>query len=416
MPHSMPTAQTTATPRRRSGSLAALLLMTAATASADPDARLTDANFWPARVVECDRGQRLARAVAHALPGQTVRVSGVCREAVTLLTDGLTLDGGGTATLDGGGQDAVTIDGAHRVTLQALTVQQAATGVVIQGGASVTLRQITVQGSRTGLRVDGAATADVIDSVIQDNAVNGVEVDRNASVRFSGSFTSQRNGVFGLVLGNNANATFRHATAVVNANTLGIQIGIGSSATLADAATTVTANDNASLGVTVVVGSHLFLFAGALQANGNRLDGVTLSASDIGVDAGARLEARNNGRDGIGLEGAQLRLFNFPAFSGSPGTSAAEVGNNGRDGVRALSGSVINLSGQSRLVSQANAAAGLLLDNGSTATLLNSDITGNQPDVALRFGARADLTGTTVGSVACDSTVLLRGHAGCPSP
>lgn len=418
MMHPMiPNAKTIQTPRRRAGALAALLTMAATPAMADPDAFRGGADFWHPRVVDCDRGHRLARAVAHARPGETLRVSGVCRETVTVLTDGLTLDGGGTATLDGGGQDAVTIDGAHRVSLQAITIQQAATGVVVKGGASVTLRQITVQGSRTGIRVDGAATADVIDSVTQDNAVNGVEVDGNAAVRFSGQFTSQRNNVFGLVLGNNANATFSNATAVVNANTLGIQIGIGSSATLADAATTVTANDNASLGVTVVVGSHLFLFAGALQANDNRLDGVTLSASDIAVDAGARLEARNNGRDGVGLDDSQLRVFNFPPFSGAPGTSTVAVGGNGRHGVRALSGSVINLAGQSRLVSQANTAVGLLLDNGSAATLINSDLTGNPTDVDLRFGSRADLTGATVGSVACDSTALLRGYSSaCPLP
>src|SRR4029453_14267288 len=74
------------------------------------------------RVVNCDRGENIAQALARAEPGDTIRVTGTCVERVSIKTDRITLDGQGTATLDGGGgpvaefDGVVTIYGARRVT------------------------------------------------------------------------------------------------------------------------------------------------------------------------------------------------------------------------------------------------------------------------------------------------------------
>ena len=69
---------------------------------------------------QCDKGQTLTEALRKAKPGDTLQVTGTCHERVTITTDRLTLDGGGSAVLDGGGggpteffEGVVTIDGAR---------------------------------------------------------------------------------------------------------------------------------------------------------------------------------------------------------------------------------------------------------------------------------------------------------------
>ena len=62
----------------------------------------------------------------------------------------------------------------------------------------------------------------------------------------------------------------------------------------------------------------------------------------------------------------------------------------------------------------------MLVDNGSTARIINSKIRNNiVADLELSFGARGDLTNNiTIGNVVCDASVLMRGDTGitCPNP
>jgi nitrous oxidase accessory protein NosD len=65
------------------------------------------------RQVNCDHGESLAIALEKATPGETIQVSGTCQEAVTIITDRITLDGGGSAIIDGRGAEVVTADGVR---------------------------------------------------------------------------------------------------------------------------------------------------------------------------------------------------------------------------------------------------------------------------------------------------------------
>jgi nitrous oxidase accessory protein NosD len=73
--------------------------------------------------VNCDHGQGLAKALEEVKPGETIQVSGTCQEAVTIITDRITLDGGSSAIIDGRGAEAVTADGVRGVTFTGLTVR-----------------------------------------------------------------------------------------------------------------------------------------------------------------------------------------------------------------------------------------------------------------------------------------------------
>jgi len=82
-----------------------------------------------------------------------------------------------------------------------------------------------------------------------------------------------------------------------------------------------------------------------------------------------------------------------------------------------LSGSTLTLVNQARIVGTQNGQLGLLADNGTGITLVNSTLTGNSTrDIQLTFGTRADLRTLVFGTYTCDATVLVRGTSGIVCP
>jgi Right handed beta helix region len=368
--------------------------------------------------VNCDNGDSLAQALDQVAPGETIQVRGTCSEAVRILTDRITLDGGGSATLDGGGADGITAEGVRGVTLTGLTVRHGLNGVVATGGAHLQLTRVTTQHNGvSGMRVDGHSSMELHDCTTHTNGVNGLEVDRASDVKVTGTFRSQDNGVFGISLLNTSSIVFAQATVTSTNNTLGIAIGLNSGGSIADAATTVTTSDNLTTGFTVVSGSSLLVFEGALVARNNRLNhGVSAnSKSSIDLDRGGSITATHNGLDGVQLEDSLLNLFNMPGQRGSTVVAT----DNQRHGLSTFVGGKIDLSGDSQLTSQRNRQAGLFADNGGSVRVSKSTLTQNgTTDVALSFGTRAEFTQNTLGTITCDATVLLRGDTGtvCPAP
>ena len=370
------------------------------------------------RQVNCDHGQSLAKVLEEAKPGETVQVRGTCQEAVTIITDRITIDGGGSAIIDGGGAEAVTADGVRGVTLTGLTVRQGLNGVVAKGGANLQLTRVTTQNNLvSGIRVDGHSSVELRDCTAQNNGVNGLEVDRASEVKITGTFLSQGNVVFGISLLNTSSIVFANATVTITNNTLGLAIGLNSGGTIADAATTVTTSYNLTTGFTVVSGSSLLVFEGAIVAQNNRANhGVSAnSKSSIDLDRGGSITATNNGLDGVQLEDSLLNMFNMPGLRGSTVVAT----NNQRHGLSTFVGGKIDLSGDSQITSQSNGQAGLFADNGGSVRVSKSTLTNNgTTDVALSFGTRAEFTQNTIEMIICDATVLLRGDTGtvCPAP
>src|SRR5215472_4343676 len=82
--------------------------------------------------VNCAHGESLQTAINFSLPGTTIVVKGACTGPVSIITPGLKLDGKGTGSINGAGHDAVTINGAQRVTLAGLTITGGNDGVVVE--------------------------------------------------------------------------------------------------------------------------------------------------------------------------------------------------------------------------------------------------------------------------------------------
>jgi hypothetical protein len=201
-------------------------------------------------------------------------------------------------------------------------------------------------------------------------------------------------------------------------NALGIQIAANANAFINDSQSVINATDNLSTGLTVVSGAQLFSFGGTINASGNPVVGVSVnSRAGLDLDAASTLNSTGNG-EGVRIQqGSVVTVFNTPQFSGVPGFSTINAQNNIGNGVRVLSGATLTLVNQARVVSTQNGAVGLIGDNGTGVTLVNSTITGNTTrDIQLAFGTRADFQTLDFGTATCDATVLVRGTSGITCP
>ncbi len=368
---------------------------------------------------DCSRGISLQTAINFSLPGETLLLSGTCSGPVVITSKNLTLWSKSNAIIDGGNKDAVTVNGPARVTLNGLTIQHGKNGVTGAAGAQLTILDSAIQNNTlNGIFLDGNSSATISGTSTNQNANNGLDAEASSSVILTGKYESEENGVFGVNINGSSSLTFTQAQVMVLKNTLGIQIGTSASAFISDSATALTVKDNLTTGLTIVSRAHMVAFGGKIQSTGNGVHGVSIdSKAGLDLDAAAVLTSSDNKQDGIHLEETSvLTMFNTPAFSGAPGITTVNAQNNGMNGVSVLTGSNLTIIHQASINSMANTGNGIAADNGSSVTLVQSNITGNGKDVLLSFGSRGDITTSTIGTLTCDATVLLRGDTGFTCP
>ncbi len=371
-------------------------------------------------VVVLDCGQKsLADAVRDARDDRrtVILFTGTCAGPITIRTDGLTIVGVSPAIIDGGGSDAVTVNGASRVSLAYLEVRNGVNGIRAVNGAHLTLAGVTAHDNvASGIVIQAASSAALFNVGANDNSAHGLDVGNGAAATIGGSLTATGNGVAGLNV-NGSTVTFSQATVVANGNSVGIQVAAGASAFVSDPATVINADNNLAAGLTIA-GAHMLVSGGTINISGNPVNGVAVKSNGgLDLDAAATLNSAGNGDGVLVQEGSVVSVFNTPQLSGVMGFSTLNVHNNTGNGVRVLTGSTLALTNQGRVVSTQNSRTGLAADNGVGITLVNSTLTGNSVrDLQMTFGARADLQTLVFGTYTCDATVLVRGTSGiiCP--
>jgi hypothetical protein len=360
--------------------------------------------------LDCGK-KSLANAVATATDKDPVIIfTGVCAGPILIQTDGLTLQGVGTAVIDGGNQDAVIVAGAARVSLAGIEIRNGLNGILAVNGAHLALTGVNVHNNLVfGISLQTASSAVLTDVTTAQNGLHGLDVQTGSAAMVTGELSATGNRVFGINV-NGSSITFSHATVSASGNALGIQIATSANAFINDASSVINANNNLATGLTVVSGAHMVSFGGTINASGNPVSGVSVnSKAGLDLDAASTLNSFNNG-DGVLInESSVMTVFNTPQFSGAPGFSTINAHGNTGNGVRVLAGSTLTLVNQARVLSSQNGRIGVLADNGAGVVLVNSILTGNTTrDLQLTFGTRADLA-VTLGTYTCDSTVLVRG-------
>ncbi len=272
--------------------------------------------------VDCNKGKTIKDALKQADPGDTIRVTGVCHERITIKTDDVTLDGQGSAVIDGGGggpiefSGVITIDGVQRVKLVGLTVQNGpGEGILGRRGAAFLVEKTVVQNNPNGVGIAVAdhSTAELTDVTLQQN-FGGLDVFTSSSAILRGTIAATQNRNSGITINGLAVVEIRGAN--------------------------VNASDNDAVGVVVGSGQlAIFGFAASagstLNASGNGFAGIIVNGSQLSVYPAATVTASNNGGFGLLLanggfvtipfEGAKLVIANNGVEGSGSGSSRARA-------------------------------------------------------------------------------------------
>jgi hypothetical protein len=315
--------------------------------------------------VNCTDNQTITAALAQAVPGDTIRISGTCHEVVVITTDQLTLEGLVNAVIDGEGVDLgssfalLSIDGAQ--------------GVVLTG-------QLTVQNSAGN----------------RPSAGIGMGVVNNAQAFFRGNIVIQGSASHGLLIFSGGTANFQAGTVdVIDNSGDGIVVGNGANAEaeLAPADAFTITSDRNTRGFHMVNGGSFEMLGGTLNAADNRVHGLRVAyGSNLFITGLGKVFLQRNPQ-GLSIESnAQALVSKSPSIT----EPTVTITDNTTAGVSVQAG-FIDLSGA------------IITDNGSMDAGL---------DIDLGFGTRAHLTGNTIGILDCDETVLLSptSDVACPAP
>lgn len=316
-------------------------------------------------VVDCDNGGSLAEAVNMAVPGEVISVSGVCNETIHVKTDDLVIDGTGDATISplSPSNNAITVDGAVRVAISGMFIQNGNAGVYGKANASFTLKDLIIENNILGINLESGAHA-VLSNINVTNALAlGINVSQAAIAEIIGLVHVTGSGVFGINAQNNATVRVDKAELQLVENFLGGQFVVSSSLFVDQGKLMV--NNNETIGLSINTGASAILFNANIETNNNGLDGLdTVSAANFDVDGTSTVTSNNNGRDGISIDDGTINLFGF--FVGQNPGPKITANNNRRNGVIVELGGTLDIGANSSIEAKDNTAAGIAIDNGST--------------------------------------------------
>lgn len=246
--------------------------------------------------VDGDAGEKIQDKIAVAKPGDTILVSGTCRETVNIPSEviRITLDGQGKAAIEGPAKgDAFFIRGKD-ITIKGFTISAGRDGIHLSGaagGASATIESNTIRKTgRHGVHMDHSGVSRIAGNTIENVPVFGIDVGESSVARI---------GYLLRPLGRAANTIRQcgqHGIAVTRASSARI---VGN-----------TIENNGGSGVFVSRNSQADIFGNSISGNaGNGItasqnSGVNLGNEDKMFDLGpneTRAAAKNAG---FGLSGS----------------------------------------------------------------------------------------------------------------
>jgi len=393
--------RTSSLPFRLRTSTVTLTILTVCLTGGASDARADQpvSTKLMAVTVRCGAGQSVRDALRRAERGATIHIHGTCRERV-LVTQPVTLDGGGSAVIDGAGltlpplpgvdpelDGLIVAVGVRNVNIVGVTVRNGASGGILAlHGASLVLRNVMAQNNAmVGFGIGDNSTVQAIDSETRSNGV-GFDVFTSSSLILGGTFVTSGNTIHGGVINGQSIVELRGKA--------------------------MTASDNAAVGILVGSRSQLAVFGfqsaqtSTLTVSGNGFAGVVIADSALTVFNTTVVTATNNG---VGLFVASGQVT-IPSANATVALHGNGVGMNMSGGSSALLIGGLNVHDNT---------TGLLVDESSlsleAAPGLPAAVMNNGINIQLAFGARSTIQNVTIGTpLVCDATVLSRGTTTCP--
>ncbi len=226
----------------------------------------------------------LQAAIERAKPGDTLSVSGTCKENLVIHEEvaRITLDGQGKATIEGAdaGKRIIEVRG-RGITIKGFTITGGRIGVLVTRGGHAVIDGNTVQGAASnGIVVIRQSSASIANNTVQNNGRQGIVV--NGSSASIGNNTVKNNGSFGIVI-NDTSAVLvgvfgvndRTASPnIIENNRIGIIVGNSSSARIVGN----TIRNNKRSGIIVRRASSLI---SSNKIDGNGRNGIMIHNSNV---------------------------------------------------------------------------------------------------------------------------------------
>src|SRR4051812_31936930 len=131
--------------------------------------------------VDCDAGNTINSTFATVKPGDTVLVSGTCKEQVSIPPE----------------VTRITLDGQKKTTIQHPGGSSPSPHTLYNRGKEITIKNFTVTGGQDGIHLSGPASAVIDGNVVVKNSGRGIHIDKGSIARILNT-TVQESGSIGI--------------------------------------------------------------------------------------------------------------------------------------------------------------------------------------------------------------------------
>jgi parallel beta-helix repeat protein len=263
--------------------------------------------------VDCDAGNTITSALAGVRPGDTVLVSGTCREHVSITTE----------------MARITLDGQKKTTIHHPGGPAASQHAVYIRGNEITIKGFTVTGGLDGIHLSGPASALIDGNVVVNNRGRGIHIDKGSIARILNT-TIEGSGNIGISITGTSYAyigVFIPRLPALSPNTIRNNAGPGISIERSSGAWIVgnTISGNKGSGIAVHRNSQADVMGNVINANGG--DAISVSYNGgVNLSSESRSDGPNQTAAGQNNGGAGIRCLIGGYVEGPIGTVAGTQG------------------------------------------------------------------------------------------
>jgi parallel beta-helix repeat protein len=246
--------------------------------------------------VDCDAGNTISGALANIKPGDTVLVSGICKEQVNIAPEIV----------------RITLDGQKKTTIQHPGGAAASPHALYNRGKEITIKGFTVTGGLDGIHLSGPASAVIDGNVVVKNAGRGIHIDKGSIARILNT-TVQESGLIGIDVTGVSYAyigVFIPRVPALSPNIIRNNGGPGINIERSSGAWIVgnTISNNKESGIAIHRNAQADVIANTINANGG--DAITVSYnSGVNLNSETRRDGSNQTASGQNNGGVGIRCM-----------------------------------------------------------------------------------------------------------
>jgi len=240
--------------------------------------------------VDCDAGNTMTGAMSSMKPGDTMLVSGTCKEQVSIPPEMV----------------RITLDGQKKTTIQHPGGQAPSPHALYNRGKEVTIKGFTVTGGQDGIHLSGPASAVIDGNTVLKNSGRGIHIDKGSVARILNT-TVQESGSIGIDITGASYAyigVFIPRVPALGPNTI---------------------RNNGGPGINIERTAGAWIVGNTINANGG--DAITVSYnSGVNMNSEPRKDGPNQTTSGQSNAGAAIKCMIGGYVDGPPGTLAGTKG------------------------------------------------------------------------------------------